>query len=168
MGKERPRSNEVFGLTEREQLWDKVSHSRFMALVENEQAHIHSVELSSNMYGEFLFVTMSRPADEQRISLTFYGAGYHEHRERWITDTWAWYETSLTTESAQQAVEKEEAIKRIQERQAEVAPHADENTQTTRGWLFEMLADMTDEDGALAEMDDLGDLADLFDDNDFM
>ncbi len=158
MGKERPQPNEVFGFTEHEKLWDRVSHPRFMALVENEQTHVHSVELSSNMYGEFLFVTVSRAADHERVSLTFYGAGYHEHRERWITDSWAWYETTLDGDKAQQTVEKAQAIQQIEERQAEIAPYAKELRQTARGKLFEMLADLTDEDGAMSELEDLGDL----------
>src|SRR5215207_6000221 len=117
MGKERPQSEEIFGFNEREQLWDRISHPRFIALVENEQTQVHSVELSSNMYGEFLFVTVSRPADQERIGLTFYGAGYHEHRERWITDSWAWYETTLYGDKAQQVIEKSQATQQIEERQ---------------------------------------------------
>jgi len=35
-------------------------------------------------------------------------------------------------------------------------PYIVQDTQTELGWLFEQLADLTDEDGALAEMQDLG------------
>lgn len=164
MRKERP--EDAFGFSEREQLWDRVSHNHFMQLVGDEATRIHRIELSSNTYGEFLFVTLSRKVGEGPVALTFYGAGYHEQRERWVTDTWAWYETALYGDTAQQTIERDEAIQQINERYAEIASHASENTQTGRGKLFEMLADMTDEDGALAEMDDLGDMADFFDADD--
>jgi hypothetical protein len=42
----------------------------------------------------------------------------------------------------------------------EISPHISDKTQTNRGQLFEMLADLTDEDGALAEIQDLGHLED--------
>jgi len=42
-------------------------------------------------------------------------------------------------------------------------PDAVQPAQSARGRLFEMLADLTDEDGALAELEDLGDAADFLD-----
>ena len=42
------------------------------------------------------------------------------------------------------------------ERRDEISPHFDEDEQSEQGKMFEALADMTDDDGALAEMQDLG------------
>ena len=38
-----------------------------------------------------------------------------------------------------------------------IEPYLDASIQSDRGRLFELLADLTDEDGALAELQDLGD-----------
>jgi hypothetical protein len=37
----------------------------------------------------------------------------------------------------------------------EIEPSIRENTQTEQGKLFELLADLTDDDGALAEIQDI-------------
>ena len=43
----------------------------------------------------------------------------------------------------------------IEARLAYVQAHASHETQSRRGQIFELLADLTDEDGAYSEMDDL-------------
>ena len=57
---------------------------------------------------------------------------------------------------------KEEAQELIQQRLEDIRPEITEINQSERGRLFEMLADLTDEDGALAEMQDMENLSDLF------
>ena len=52
-------------------------------------------------------------------------------------------------------IEKEEAKELIQNRRESISPYLQEDTQTDYGCLFEILADLTDEDGALAELQDL-------------
>ena len=47
-----------------------------------------------------------------------------------------------------------------QQRLERIRPHVRSDTQIARGRLFEKLADLTDEDGAYAELQDLGDLSD--------
>ena len=54
-----------------------------------------------------------------------------------------------------QNMEKEEASDLIQKRRESILPYVQEDTQTDYGRLFEILADLTDEDGALAELQDL-------------
>ena len=158
--KETLQPNEPFEFTERERLYDRISHARFQALLQDARTTIHAAELSSNSYGEFLFVTISRGSDERREFLTFYGLGYHDYRERWITETWSWYEAMETPKTQAQRLTREEAEELIAQRQAEIRPYLEQNTQSKRGKLFELLADFTDEDSAVAEMDDLGDMLD--------
>jgi len=110
---------------------------------------------TSNSYGEFLFVTASRPGEEKRIFMTFFGLGYHEYRERWISDEWFWYQSSPTPQLLEKIIDKEEVKDKLSERQDFVSPYLSQNTQSNRGHLFETLADMTDEDGAVAEMEEL-------------
>ena len=153
-----PKPAEEFGLTEREQLFDRVSHTRFLALLEEPATTVHQLEKSYNNHGEYLFVTLSRPGTNRRIYITFWGLGYHEYRERWIVDEWSWYQSLRELES--ESVPRETARELIEERRKALQAYGQENNQTRRGQVFEMLADLTDEDGAYTEMEDLGDMAD--------
>jgi len=155
---------EVFGLTEGEHLNWRVSNDRFKEIIDNDQTIIHSIKESSNNNGEFLFVTASRHGNQGRICMTFYGCGYHEHRERWITNEWFWYQDNPFPDMLAQTIAKEEADELLQQRLESIHPYVQPDTQTDRGRLFEILADLTDEDGALAEMEDLDELSGWFDD----
>lgn len=160
MSIERPHSNEPFGFTEQERLYDRIRNERFMALLSDERTAVHHIEVSSNDYGEFLFVTMSQPVGEERKFLTFWGLGYHESRERWLTDEWRWYETVQFRQQIPQKLDPEDAQAWIQERIDEITPQIQPHQQSMRAKLFEMLADLTDEDGATTELEDLGILDD--------
>lgn len=151
---ERPQPNDPFGFTEKDRLYDRITGERLEAILKEAQTAVHKVELSSNNYGEFLFVTLSRPANVNRVALTFWGLGYHEYRERWLTDEWNWYQTSLRPAETE-PLEKSEVLRLLQERHEEIAAYSRDASQTRRGALFELLADLTDEDGAWAELDDL-------------
>lgn len=146
---------EVFGLNDREILSSRINMERFKEILADDQTKVHKILASSNNYGEFLFVTASRPGDQGRISMTFFGLGYHEHRERWLTEEWFWYQSNLNEDQQDQQISKEEAQELLEKRLAEIRPYIKEDIQTERGKLFELLADITDEDGALAEMEDI-------------
>ena len=150
---------EIYGLTERENLNWRVDQNRFQEIINDEKTIIHSIQESSNTFGEFLFVTTSRPGMIERVAMTFYGQGFHEQRERWITDEWFWYGTNLDTDKKQQHIDKEKANELIQQQLEKIQPYIQKGGQTNRGKLFEFLADLTDEDGALAEMEDLESLS---------
>ena len=150
---------EIYGLSEKELLFWRVSDERFQAILEDEQTIIHKIRPSSNNFGEFLFVTTSRPGEQGRVAMTFYGLGYHEYRERWITDEWFWYQSNYYPKEMEKQIPKEEARALLEARKEDIQPDLEKDTQTERGRLFEILADLTDEDGALAEMEDLGSMA---------
>ena len=154
------RPYEEFGLNEKEALHWRVGKERFDEILNDDQTLIHEIKDSSNSFGEFMFVTTSRLGEKGRIYMTFYGLGYHDHRERWITDEWYWYQSNPYPDLLGKKLEKEEAKELIEQRIEEIKPYASEEIQTNRGKLFELLADLTDEDGALAELQDLGHLAD--------
>jgi hypothetical protein len=160
---EAPRPRDPFGFTERERLFDRLSHQRLLSLIADEQTHVHSIELSENKYGEFLFIQTSRPTDvgEVRACVTFWGAGYHDQRERWLVDEWFWYDSD--PRDVEGRVEKGEAQLTIEKRLADIAPYNDQTKQSKRGKFFEMMADLTDEDGAYTELEDwAGELPDDF------
>jgi hypothetical protein len=163
MGIERPQPSGSFEFTDHERLYDRIGHERFMAILSAEQTAVHFVEASSNNYGEFLFVTMSQPRGDNRTYLTFWSLGFHEQRERWITHEWQWYDFHPGRHTIPPTIPKADAQTTIQARIDEIAPNiVNPPHQSRRAQLFEMLADLTDEDGATTELEDLG----IWDDED--
>lgn len=53
----------------------------------------------------------------------------------------------------------EEAQELLEQRRQEIAPYLSQETQIPRARLYELLADLTDEDGAYSELEDLRDAA---------
>jgi hypothetical protein len=147
---------EEFGFTENEQLFTRVSEERFQELMLDEHTLIHNAKDSGNNYGDFLFVTVSRPGEKERISMTFYGLGYHEYRERLIKDEWFWYTAGLQAKEMEKVIPKADFAEILQKRMDNLPTQADIETQSRYGALYEILADLTDEDGALSEMEDWG------------
>ncbi len=158
MSIEAPRPRDYgFGFTETERDFYRVSDKRFQELFTDEQTTIHKIELSYNSFGEFLFVTASRETPEGRQPVTFYSQGYHEYRERWIDNEWYWYRANSHLATLKRIVAKDEAEEVLNQRREEIAPYITQAQQTRRGQLYEMMADLTDEDGAIMEMEDLAD-----------
>ena len=151
---------EAFGFTEKEQLTGRVNRERLDEIISSGQTSIHKIQDSSNAFGEFLFITTSRAGEQSRVAITFYGLCYHNHRERWLTDEWFWHQANAYPEMMQDKFDKEEAKKMIKQRMEHIQSYLGESEQTEYGQLFELLADLTDEDGALAAIRDLGDPAD--------
>ena len=149
------KSYEVFGLTEKEVLDWRISQDRFKDILSDKQSIIHKIESSSNNFGEFMFVTTSRPGEQGRIFITFYSLGYHKYRERWLTKEWFWYQTASNPDLQNQKVNLDEATKILNMRLEQIEPETLEDTQTARGYLFELLADLKDEDWALDKLQDL-------------
>ena len=56
---------EEFGLTEKEQLFWRVSTKRFEEILKDERTIIHDIKESSNEFGDFLFVTTSLMATRE-------------------------------------------------------------------------------------------------------
>ena len=147
--------SEEFGLTKKEQLFYRVSQKRFEGILADKQTLVHEVKDTENDFGEFMFVTTSRPGSQERVSMTFYGLGFHEPRERWVTKEWFWYQSYLSPEKLKKNLDKVEVRKILRDRLESIGSVPKTDTQSWRGNLFELLADLTDDDGALAEMEDL-------------
>jgi len=156
------RPYELFGFTEQEKLRWRVDGERFEEILQDKNTQIHTITESSNTFGEFLFVTTSRPGKQGRICMTFYGYGFHEYRERWLIDEWFWYQATATTDLLREKLPKEDVQETLQEHWDEIKPHIRLDTQTEHGRLFEILADLTDDDAALSEFRDVEQLADQF------
>lgn len=154
-----PSPHEPFAFTDNERLFDRISHVRLLGLLANEQTVIHEVDLSTNSFGEFLFVTASHTENNAAQTTTFWGMGYHESREQWLTNTWSWFDSQRRFNG--QPLSKEDALAQIETRRRNVLSWDTQSKPSQRAELFALLADLTDEDGALTEMEDLGNLFDL-------
>ena len=152
---------DAFGFTEREARDYTVTHKRLLNLVNDPQSTVHTIELDYNNYGEFQFVTLSRTAGEKQHTITLYGLGFHEHRECWYTNQWRWYRTQALGKRLSRKLSKGYARKIIEDRRAEVQRYATDSSEpSSHAALFSLIADLTDEDGAMAELDDLSGLID--------
>jgi hypothetical protein len=92
--------------------------------------------------------------------MTFWGLGPHEQRERWLVDEWFFHRPNVFPGDEAQILDTAEVKQLIHDRREKAQAAARQTTQSERGKLFEMLADLVDEDGAYAEMQDLDDLTD--------
>lgn len=149
---ERPsqrRPYEIFGLTEKEAACLRVTDNRLKEIISSQDTSIHSIKMSTNTFGEFLFLTTSRGVGQQRIYMTFYGLGYHEYRERWIKEEWFWYQLQESMIDSSTKISEEEAIEKLEQRLADITPKLNEDTQTERGRMFEQIAELYDDDAAL-------------------
>ena len=156
--KERSSQDHDFAFTDTERLLYRVSAERFTQIFDHKYTTIHNFALDSNSYGEFLFVTVSYPSPEGQQVTTFYGLGLHENRDRWINDEWYWYEPINKPKHSPTRMDKSTANKLLEERKQIIENSAGEHIQSRHGEQFEILADLTDDDGAMAEMGDLFDL----------
>jgi hypothetical protein len=150
------RPYELFGITEDEVTRWRLTDERLKQILADPNTITNKVQLNSNNYGEFMFVTASRGKGTGRICMTFYSYGYHQFRERWITEELFWRQTSADMISPADKLSFEEAQEVLSERLTEISPHLNEDTQSDLGRMFEAIADMTDDDAALAEMQDMG------------
>ena len=166
----------MFKLTQEELMSDRLSHARLLALLNVKATNVHEVKVSTNNYGEWLFVTVSakipqtffnEPATTKTRMVTFWGMGFHEDREAWLCESWSWFAGTVSV-SARQTVGKDRAFAQIEARRTEclAATPANESV-SARGQAFALFADLGDEDGAAAMLEDMEasgvDLEDLFD-----
>jgi hypothetical protein len=145
---------EVFGLTDREDLHDFLSETRFRELLQRQEIEVVDAHIDTNSFGEYLFVTLRILHHGQPYCISCYGLGFHEQREQWITDQWRWYAANLRTGIS---FSKQRVLDTIQRRKDDIMPEAlQAEAPSQRALLFSLLADLTDEDGALSEWEDLG------------
>lgn len=151
---ERETRREAEWLTDAEQLDERLNHSRLVGVLQRRDVIVHTVKDDHNAFGEFLFVTVSRKTTHPK-AITFYGLGYHEYRERWLVNDWRFYESVLLNPTGLEVLSKAEALKIIAEREAEVRREAKPELRSGQALLYELLAELGDEDSALADMEDM-------------
>lgn len=148
----------LYGFTEEEYGSYRVSEDRFREFLDHPRTRVHEVALSENDYGTFLFITTSRPKETGRERVTFWGCGFHELRDRYITGEWHWYRGMAFDNLRDQEIPKDEVMEQIEQRRKEIAERSARHQQSPEGQMFEFLAEMTDDDTARADMEDLDDV----------
>lgn len=144
---------EVFGLTDKEAAWWRLTDTRFREIILSQATIIHRVSASSNSHDDFLFVTTSRLVPRGRVGMTFFGMGYHENSKRWITDEWYWYQTPILSHIIGERLTKAEAEKLLLQR-IEIINHCcnDNSPQQQPGETKNILTDLAAEGSELVEM----------------
>jgi hypothetical protein len=168
----------MFTLNEAELLSSHLPHARFTELVNQHATEIHEIKLSTNLYGEWLFVTLSahipqlmwnEPTHIERRWVTFWGLGFHESRELWECDHWRWHEAqSFRDAPTAIRLAKQRAWSTINERRAFcLAKAKSAQRPSAHASAFAFFADMGDEDGATTLLEDMAamgiDIEDIFD-----
>ena len=67
---------EGFIFTDHEKLYNRLNTLRFRNMINDYRTTVHSIEVSTNSFGTFLFVTASYPQKDKREYITFWGAGF--------------------------------------------------------------------------------------------
>lgn len=155
----KPNCFTAFGITPDAYSYDlTISHARMTWIVNDGHTRIIRTSYDSNNYGEFIFVTIADP--DTKFALDFYGRGYHEYRGIYYYD-WCGsvnMHNEIFYKDKWQADLRDEFYDLLETYPAPYPkPKPDKQQQ-----LFAVLADMTDDDGAITEMEDY-DFGDWFD-----
>ena len=146
------RPYEVFGLDKTEVAQMRVMAEKFKQILADKNTTIRTIEVKANQFGEFLYLTASHRRGRQQVTMTFFGLGYHQHRERWITQEWFWYQTPPNKTDARQRLSLEEAENQLAQRLAKIMQAPDHTPQSKPGHDFEQLAIEHGDSVALAKM----------------
>jgi hypothetical protein len=156
----------MFTLTNDELLDSRLSHARFTELVNQHSTTVHEIKLSTNLNGEFMFITLAaripqlhwcESTSAKRRRVTFWGLGYHDSHERWLCDEWRWSEACVFgLPSGAPKLSRRRVLAEINERRAFCLTEAQAaEPASSRAQLFAMLADLGDEDGATTMLEDM-------------
>lgn len=143
----------AFGLTDDECLWEKIEAERLISLIERSDIQVREINQDFNNYGEFLFVCVEIPG---QFVLDVYGLGFHERRERYITD----FRFNTCGRQFPQnerfapaiRISKDQTVKIIRNRMIEVQQEmkaAGPYNQSDDADTFELVADLADDDFAM-------------------
>ncbi len=144
----------AFGLTDDECLWEKIEAERLISLIERSDVRLRGIDEGENDYGRFLFVYLDIPG---KFLLDVYGLGYHDHRERHITNFRFSSCRKIFSQNDDPYCPKQQppkwiAIMLIRQRVKAIKQQAMDATALPRSAYadtFELVADLTDDDFAM-------------------
>lgn len=146
----------MLGITDNQALFEKIDEPTLYQILG--KSIIHSAIVDTNNYGEYLFITISI----DKHAFTFYGLGFHEHREQWEVNHWNFYKGNYFSAYADLRISEIEASIAIETRKKEIRPYIADSTPSLRGEMFTLLEEIADSDFALLEIDDfMNDLGEM-------
>jgi len=130
-----------------------VSHKEFMELLD--KGIVYEYKVSYNSYGEFMFVSIYFPEIDKGI--VFYGLGYHEYRDRYVLNKWEYHHDDFFELDRLISAPPKRLVKEaIEDRLAEISALAKQHKQSKSGKVYDMIAELMDDDAAIAFMEDFG------------
>lgn len=130
-----------------------INTKELIKLVEKPDNIVCRCAEANNSYGRFLFVDIHN--DDTDECTSYYGAGYHEYRERYLIDEWAQFRSDNNKDLC---LPKDVVVGRINQC-VNIARRCQYGRppQCKSAELFEELVDVIgDEDAVIAEMEDRG------------
>lgn len=124
-------------------LWDKISEQNLLKVLL--QSVIRSYNIDYNSYGEFLFIDFTYKGN----GYTVYSYGLHEYRKQIFKENWKIF--SGTSFHSDKEIQLSEILKAIEERK-KVVDRMKSPDQDNESYMYNELADVCDEDGAMSEL----------------
>jgi hypothetical protein len=145
-------------------IYGKVSFDDFIKMLKKKNVRVHRprygeyhpteqpCHVSSNSYGEFCFLDISTT---KGLVVSVWGLGYHEMREQYVTSFEINYADFKEEILAQPTINKANLIRFLEKRKADDEVYYGKPAKSNEAKLFSLLADYTDDDAALTEMEDM-------------
>lgn len=141
----------VFLLTEIEILYDRISYKRVLEFINRRDVHVIDFRRDSNSYGEFRFITL-RCGEE---AICVFGHGLHEYRDHYLNEEWSFYTHPANRDAAPML--RNPVLSELEEEHKKyLADEAAHGAQSEEGQLFSFFADLSDDDGAISDLEDFG------------
>lgn len=145
-------------LTDRELLFDKISHKRMIQIINKPSVRVVSLKRDSNYHGEFLWISLVH----NNYYFTAYSMGFHEGKDRYITDEWSLVYFEKYSQDIREKrnhvfrMDRQLVLDTIQKEQDECIRYQEKHTTSEEGKLYELIAELSDEDGAYSMLEDFG------------
>lgn len=137
-----------FQITDHEKLWDKITNERVLEILNQPEVTAISCERSHNSYGEFLFLKL-RKGDR---TLTLYGMGEHWNRGIIYSNDWCIGDFSMVYKWDEGKSLNKFTVER--DILGELSYWKRTQPENNFDPIYNMVADLTDEDFAYTEMMD--------------
>ena len=123
------------------ELFDRIKENKLLNILKN--ASIKGCKIDRNLYGEFLFIEFVLKDEPYFV----FGLGLHEYRGKILRDFW---DMNLANDyiKEQPSIDFGLVLNAIEQRKEEIEELEEFTTKETI--LFDILAELSDEDGALS------------------
>lgn len=150
-------------LTKNEKLFERIGEEKLFKLIGDGIVVPRMCEVDDNSFGEWLFINCLVAAKPERSIMFVSKFGFHYHKEEYEMDrAYGFYTGGKIYGDSGRDITLEEVAKEADEYRTEMERNAklynnDEDPERKkRNDMYDLMAELGDEDGALGEMRDLG------------